>query len=85
MRIFAVFIIAILVIFAPYWLYLPAILVGIVYFDLFVEGIALAFLIDLFYGRSLYHGFLFGFTFTITAIILVCASVFVREKLRLYA
>lgn len=85
MRIFAVFVIALLIIFAPYWLYLPAILAGVIYFVYFAEGIILAFLVDLFYGQGFYHGFLFGFPFTIFAIILVCLSVFVREKLRLYA
>ena len=86
MRLFAVFVIALLIIFAPYyWLYLTAILGGVIYFVYFVEGIILAFLVDLLYGQGFYHGFLFGFPFTILAIILVCLSVFVREKLRLYA
>jgi len=85
MRTFAVVILALLVIFAPYWLYLPAIFAGIIYFDLFVEGIVLGFFVDLLYGRALYHGFLLGFPFTIASVVLVCVSVFVREKIRLYA
>jgi hypothetical protein len=85
MRIIAVVTIVLLVIFAPYWLYIPAIVIGIVYFDYFVEGVALAFLVDLLYGQSFYHGPLFGFPFTLTALLLVLISIIVREKLRLYA
>jgi len=85
MRLISVFIAAVLVIFAPWWLYMPAIFLLIVYFDFFVEGIVLAALIDIWYGKELFHGLLFGFPFTISAIILVSASVFVRAKLRLNA
>ena len=85
MRIFAVVLTAVLVVFAPYWLYLPCILLGVFYFEYFIEGIILAFLADLFYGQGFYHGFLFGFPFTLYALVLVCLSVLVREKLRLNA
>lgn len=85
MRIFSCVAALVLVIFAPWWLYVPAIVLCIVFFDFFVEGIVLAFLVDLLYGMRLFHGFLFGFPFTVAAIALVGASIFVREKLRLNA
>ena len=84
MRITAVCLLVLLIIFAPFWLYLPALFLSIVYFDYFVEGIVLALVIDVVYGPA-GHSILFGFPFAIISAVLVLISIIVRERLRIYA
>jgi len=41
------------IIFLPYWVYLPFLLASMILFPIFWEGIVLAFVIDILYGRGI--------------------------------
>jgi hypothetical protein len=41
------------IILMPYWVYLPLLLASMILFPLFWEGMVLAFLIDILYGRGI--------------------------------
>lgn len=74
-----------LVIFAPYWLYLPAILIATVMFPLFVEGIGFGLLLDTLYRPGGDGFFLLDFPLGICATALVVLTPFVRKRLRFNA
>lgn len=71
-----------LVIVAPFWVYVPVVLVGVVVFPFFVEAIILGALVDVLYGDG---RFLFGFTFTLLSAVVVYFAVPLREHLRFNA
>lgn len=60
----------------PYWIYLPALLIAIILFPFFWEGLLLAFLIDIFYGS--------GIAVALYALILLIIFLPIRESLRSY-
>lgn len=64
----------------PYWVYLPAIFLGIVLFPLYIEAIFLGLLIDTIYGRG--DAIILGYPFGIIAAILVLFALPLREHLR---
>ena len=65
----------------PWWLWLPGIFVGIVLFPLYLEGIIFAALADAVYGSGV-GSFFLSFPFAAAALVLVVASVPVRERFR---
>ena len=65
------------ILFLPYWFYTISLFVAIVAFPFFWEGILLAYLIDIFYGK--------GMETAIIALILLIVLLPVRERLRFYA
>ncbi len=65
---------------APYWLYLPIILIGIIIFPLYLEAMLFGFIIDTLYGLG--GGYFFGFTFAVLATLLVYFAHPLREHLR---
>lgn len=64
------------VLFLPYWVYAPAIILGIVLLPLYWEAVILGFVIDVLYGA---HG---SFRTALAALIMVAVFVPVRERLR---
>jgi hypothetical protein len=70
-----------LILLAPYWLYMPALLIACVLEPFYWEGVVYAVLIDILYGRggSFFHAHLFG----IIVLVLVLAMVPLRERFRL--
>lgn len=62
------------IIFLPYWVYLPLIIIAIIAFPFFWEGIFLAFLIDILYGNGVETAFY--------ALILLVLLIPIREHLR---
>lgn len=64
----------------PYWLYLPLIVVAIVFFPFFWEAVLLGFIIDTMYSSS--SGFLSFSTLAFTAAILVLLMLPVRNRIR---
>jgi hypothetical protein len=58
---------------APFWIYLPLILVGIILFPLYIEALALALLVDMLMGQVL---------FTLVSALLVIFAVPLREHVR---
>lgn len=83
MRITAVIITIFLIFVTPYFVYLPAILFGIIFFPLYLEAIILGLFIDVIYGRP--DAVLLGFPFGILSAILVLFAVPLREYLRFNA
>lgn len=71
-----------LIIYAPYWLYLPAILFGIIIFPLYGEAIVFSLLIDYYYGPYMHLDTLFSFPFAITTALLLLALIHVKERIR---
>ena len=72
--------VTLLIVSAPYWLYVPVILVGIILFPFYIEAMFFGFLIDTLYGSS--HGFLWGFYFALIATLLVYFAVPLRKRFR---
>lgn len=75
----------ILILIAPYWIYLPAIFIAAVYMRFYWQAVPLGFLIDVFYGIHPLDGSVFGFPFAIALSFLVIIFIPLREKLRFNA
>ena len=65
------------ILFLSYWFYALSLFMAIVIFPFFWEGILLAYLIDIFYGK--------GIETAIIALVLLIVLLPVRERLRYYA
>jgi len=72
-----------LILYTPYWLYLPAILLGMMLFPLYWESIALCAFIDYYYGARDFAGTPLAFPFAIAAALLLLALVELKERMRL--
>lgn len=83
MRIFFLIISLVLFFSAPYWAYIPFMLVGIILFPLYLEAVVFGLLIDTAYGGHV--NFLLGLPFGIAAAVLVLLAVPLRESLRFNA
>ncbi len=70
-----------LVLFAPYWLYLPLILLALCLVPLYWEGILLASLIDIIYGAPA-SGWL-DFPHALVACLVVLATIPLRKRIRI--
>ena len=75
----------ILIVIAPYWLYLPALFFALLRFPLFWEGVLLAFLADVLYGANVYNNFFLKFPFALAASILVLLVPMVHRYFRIHA
>ena len=84
-RITLTLIILALLVFAPYWVYLPALIIAILITPLYWEAIPLSHLITVLYGP--HEGVLNIATSLYPALILVVlvVSIPIRERVRLYA
>lgn len=77
--------ISVLIMAAPYWLYLPAIAVGIVLFPYYLEGVVLALVVDALYGDFGAKVFILDFPLAIAAAVLVSIAPLIHERLRIHA
>ncbi|OHA91220.1 MAG: hypothetical protein A2758_01975 [Candidatus Zambryskibacteria bacterium RIFCSPHIGHO2_01_FULL_49_18] len=84
-RLLSVIFLILAVIFLPYYIYLPALLVAIIVFPLFWEGILIGSLIDALYGSRLHSFASVFFTFAFYSFILVTIIMPVRRRIRSYA
>ena len=64
----------------PYWIYVPALALSIIYFRFFWEGVVVGFIIDLLYG---YGGGFGQYLFALSSLALLLAMLPIRDKLRL--
>lgn len=78
-RLLATFIIFCGVIFLPYWVYLPAMFLGMIIFPFYWEAILLAFLIEVLYGPGTVRIFS---PIVLSALVLTALLLPVREKMR---
>ena len=69
----------------PYWVYIPALVLAILMFPFYWEGIIFAFLIDVLYGNLSHTGISFVFPFAIFASVLVLVLLPLREQIRFNA
>lgn len=74
-----------LVIYTPYWVYLPFIFACIIVFPLFWEAVLFGLIIDYFYGPHTASGTLFAYPFAVASALITLAFVFIRERLRINA
>lgn len=72
-----------LVLYAPYWIYLPALFLGIIIFPFFWESIFFSAFVDYYYGAHAYPGTPLAFPFAIAAALLVLLAVELKDRLRL--
>jgi hypothetical protein len=75
----------ILLFIAPYWLYLPALGLSLIYFRFYWEGIMLAFLIDTLYGYDIFGKFYLRFPVALLACILLLLVPVIQRRLRFNA
>ncbi|MSR87578.1 MAG: hypothetical protein EXS69_00150 [Candidatus Zambryskibacteria bacterium] len=70
------------IIFLPYWIYLPLLLVAVIIFPLYWEGILFGFFIDILYGRGVtaFPSLLSPIAFITVILIIVLLPL--RERLR---
>lgn len=69
----------------PYWIYVPVLFIGIIFFPFFWEGILLALLIDFIHGNETLSLTSFVFSFGFYALIALIILLPIRERLRTYA
>jgi hypothetical protein len=73
-----------LILYAPYWIYLAVIFLGIIIFPLFWESVLFSIFIDFFYGPGTHSGTMFGFPFGIASALLVIALLPFKERFRFH-
>jgi hypothetical protein len=71
-----------LILHAPFWLYLPALVIGIIIFPLYWEAVPFAAFIDFFYGPHTHMGSVFAYPFGLSAAVLVAIFAPIKERLR---
>lgn len=84
MRIAASLFILIIILITPYWVYFPAVVLGIVIFPFYIEAIIFGLLIDELYG-TVHSTFIMSFPFGMIAALLVLVAHPLRERLRFNA
>ena len=82
-RLIATSVILFSILFLPYWVYLPLLVLAIVIFPFYWEAILFALFIDAVFGEGTAFNSSFIFSTTSLALILVIASIPMRERLRL--
>lgn len=82
LRLIAIVIILISTIFLPYWVYLPFLLAAMIFFPFFWEGILLAFVIDILYGRGIESLPELISPMAFSAMLILMAVMPLRERLR---
>ncbi|MBX4199082.1 hypothetical protein KW800_02285 [Candidatus Parcubacteria bacterium] len=82
MRIAFTIVTLIFILIAPYWLYLPLIVVGVILFPLYLESVGLGLAVDVLYGGAGHGDILFGMPFAFLAAVLTLFAVPLREHLR---
>ena len=83
-RILAIIIVFISILLLPYWLYLPILVIAIIFLPFFWEGILLALLSDILYGSGIELGrsILFSASFLVLALLIILLPI--RKRLRLH-
>ncbi len=72
-----------LILFAPYWIYLPLGVLALCLLPFFWEGILMGFLIDIIYGAP--APFWLDFPYAIGACVVVLISIPLRKRIRINA
>jgi hypothetical protein len=73
-----------LIFFAPYWIYLPVLFLGIVFLPFYWEAVIFAFLVDTVYGPWNLSGFPY-FPIALAAAALLLALPYIKRRLRFNA
>lgn len=79
-RVASVVILALAILFTPYWIYLPLLTLAAVSFPFFWEAVLLSLLIDTLYGE----GFTGFYSISFAAILLVVVFIPIHERLRFH-
>lgn len=82
-RIISYFILALAILFLPYWIYLPLLLAVIIIWPFYWEGLIFSLVIDFVYGRGL---MLWPPRFSVTVIVLIILIIMlpIRSRLRIH-
>lgn len=67
----------------PFWIYIPAIVIAVIFFPFYFEAVVLGFLVDVLYGQHISQGLSFVFPFALFLSIFIVVILPVRERLRL--
>ena len=84
-RIIGTLVVLISILVLPYWLYISLLLVAMIYFPFYGEGILLAFFIDILYGYGIGNLSSLIPPSALLALILLMILISLRERLRFYA
>ena len=72
------------VIFLPFWVYILMLVLALIFFRFYWEGVIIAFFIDVIYGIS-HETLFFSFPFALGAVVILILILPIRDKLRLNA
>jgi len=67
----------------PFWVYIPALMLSVIFIPLYFEAILFAFLIDVLYGSQTHIGLSLAFPFATLVCLFLIMSIPLRERLRL--
>lgn len=68
----------------PYWIYIPVLFIGLIFFPFFLEGMLATFLVDVIYGGGMDVFSLLVSPLTLSALVVLIAMLPIRESLRSY-
>lgn len=85
MRIVFTLVVFLFLFIAPYWIYLPLILAGIIIFPFYLEAVGLALLADMLYGGAGHGAYFLSIPFTALAALAVAFALPLRQYLRFNA
>lgn len=75
----------ILVLVAPYWLYLPVLALGLIFLPVYWEGVVLGFIIDVLYSENAHAGLTLFFPFALMASVAILLLWPLKKQLRFNA
>ena len=84
LRIITTVVLILFIAFFPYWIYLPLILVALIYFRFYWEGIFLSVLIDILYAPNFETGLLSS-PYALSALVILLILVPIKDRLRFNA
>ena len=73
------------IIFLPYYVYVPLLVVAIIIFPFFWEGVLAGFLIDALYGPEMHYFFSVFSTLAFLSLVLAIIALPIRHRIRAYA
>lgn len=85
LRLGSVGLIFLVIVFFPYWVYLPVLGAGIIFFPFFWEAIFLGFLIDVLYGGGVSSASHLFSPMAFAAAVFLAVMLPVRDRIRVYA
>ena len=84
-RVYTTILIFVLVLVAPYWLYLPLLFAAVLIFPLYFEGIFLGFIIDVLYSGHPHPSFSIFYPVALVTLLIVLVLIPLKKRMRINA